>query len=187
MFLLKEKDSGITVSLNDIGFGVSQILPILVQSMLSEDETIIIEQPEIHIHPKLQAELGTLFAECIKEPYNNHFIIETHSENIILRLQKLIRKNVISNNDVAVIYVDKNMNGATCLNLRLDKNGNYNIKIGFAESRKDGSSNAKLANIIEYGKSGQVAKPFMKPAKSASKTKCIEVMKATFDKEVNNI
>ena len=71
--------------------------------------------------------------------------------------------------------------------VRLDKNGNYNIKIGFAESRKDGSSNAKLANIIEYGKSGQVAKPFMKPAKSASKTKCIEVMKATFDKEVNNI
>ncbi len=71
--------------------------------------------------------------------------------------------------------------------VRLDRNGNYNIKIGFAESRKDGSSNAKLANIIEYGKSGQVAKPFMKPAKSASKTQCIEVMKATFDKEVNNI
>ena len=69
----------------------------------------------------------------------------------------------------------------------LDRNGNYNIKVGFAESRKDGSSNAKLANIIEYGKSGQVAKPFMKPAKSASKNHCIEIMKATFDKEVNYI
>ena len=71
--------------------------------------------------------------------------------------------------------------------VRLDRNGNYNIKVGFAKSRKDGSSNAKLANIIEYGKSGQVAKPFMKPAKSASKNQCIEIMKATFDKEVNNI
>ena len=70
--------------------------------------------------------------------------------------------------------------------VRIDKNGNYNIKIGFAESRKDGSSNAKLANIIEYGKYGQVAKPFMKPAKASSKLKCIEVMKSTFDKEVNN-
>ena len=70
--------------------------------------------------------------------------------------------------------------------VRIDKNGSYNIKIGFAESRKDGSSNAKLANIIEYGKSGQVAKPFMKPAKASSKSKCIEVMKSTFDKEVNN-
>ena len=71
--------------------------------------------------------------------------------------------------------------------VRLDKKGNYNIKVGFAESRKNGSSNAKLANIIEYGKSGQAAKPFMKPAKASSKTKCIEVMKATFDQEVNNI
>ena len=71
--------------------------------------------------------------------------------------------------------------------VRLDRHGNYNIKVGFAESRKDGSSNAKLANIIEYGKSGQVAKPFMKPAKSASKNQCIEIMKATFEKEVNNI
>ena len=71
--------------------------------------------------------------------------------------------------------------------VRLDRNGNYNIKIGFAESRRDGSSNAKIANTIEYGRSGQVAKPFMKPAKSSSTSKCIEVMKSTFDKEVNNI
>lgn len=71
--------------------------------------------------------------------------------------------------------------------VKLDRNGNYNIKIGFAETRKDGSSNAKIANIIEYGKSGQTAKPFMKPAKTSSKSKCIEVMKSTFDKEVNNI
>ena len=56
--------------------------------------------------------------------------------------------------------------------VRLDRNGNYNIKVGFAETRRDGTSNAKLANIIEYGKSGQVAKPFMKPAKASSKTKC---------------
>ena len=71
--------------------------------------------------------------------------------------------------------------------VRLDRNGNYNIKVGFAETRRDGGSNAKLANIIEYGKSGQVAKPFMKPAKASSKARCIEVMKSTFDKEVNNI
>lgn len=71
--------------------------------------------------------------------------------------------------------------------VKLDRNGNYNIKIGFAESRKDGTSNAKIANIIEYGKSGQVAKPFLKPAKASSKAQCLEVMKSTFDKEVNNI
>ena len=49
--------------------------------------------------------------------------------------------------------------------VRLDRNGNHNIKIGFSEPRSDGESNAKLANILEYGKHGQPAKPFLKPAK----------------------
>ena len=52
--------------------------------------------------------------------------------------------------------------------VKQDKDGNHNVKIGFSEPRKDGGSNAKLANIIEYGKSGQPAKPFLKPAKSAT-------------------
>ena len=65
--------------------------------------------------------------------------------------------------------------------VRLDRNGNHNIKIGFSEPRSDGESNAKLANILEYGKHGQPAKPFLKPAKSASKSECISVMKSTFE------
>ncbi len=48
------------------------------------------------------------------------------------------------------------------------REGNHNIKVGFAEPRSGGGSNAKLANILEYGKHGQPAKPFLKPAKSAS-------------------
>ena len=48
---------------------------------------------------------------------------------------------------------------------RMDREGNYNVKVGFAEPRRDGESNAKLANIIEYGKHGQPARPFLKPAK----------------------
>ena len=65
--------------------------------------------------------------------------------------------------------------------VRLDRNGNHNIKIGFSEPRPDGESNAKIANILEYGKHGQPAKPFLKPAKSASKSECISVMKSTFE------
>ncbi len=66
-----------------------------------------------------------------------------------------------------------------------DRKGNYNIKIGFSEPRRDGESNAKLANIIEYGKSGQPAKPFLKPAKSSSRKRCVETMKAKLDEEMN--
>ena len=68
--------------------------------------------------------------------------------------------------------------------VKMDRNGNFNIKVGFSEPRRDGGSNAKLANVIEYGKSGQPAKPFLKPAKTASKKQCIEAMKQTFETEV---
>ena len=68
-----------------------------------------------------------------------------------------------------------------------DRNGNHNVKVGFSEPRRDGGSNAKIANIIEYGKSGQPAKPFLKPAKSTSRKPCIEAMKSKLDEEVNKI
>ena len=71
--------------------------------------------------------------------------------------------------------------------VRLDRSGNHNIKIGFSEPRSDGESNAKLANILEYGKHGQPAKPFLKPARSASKSECISTMKSTFEEEVKKI
>lgn len=71
--------------------------------------------------------------------------------------------------------------------VKLDRNGNHNIKVGFSEPRRDGKSNAMLANILEYGKHGQPAKPFLKPAKSASKTACVEAMKRTFEEEVDKL
>ena len=71
--------------------------------------------------------------------------------------------------------------------VRLDRNGNHNIKIGFSEPRSDGESNVKIANILEYGKHGQPAKPFLKPARSASKSECISVMKSTFEEEVKKL
>lgn len=69
----------------------------------------------------------------------------------------------------------------------IDRNGNHDVKVGFDEPRKDGESNAKIANIIEYGKSGQKAKPFLKPAKTASKNTCIEAMKRKLEEEISKI
>lgn len=122
---LVDEYTGVNVSLQDVGFGISQVLPIIVQSMLSRNTTLLIEQPEIHIHPRLQAELGSLLAECIKSPINNQFIIETHSEHLILRLQKLIRKGELKPEDISVIYVDRGAEGSKCLSLRLDKDGDF--------------------------------------------------------------
>ena len=67
---------------------------------------------------------------------------------------------------------------------RLDRNGNFNVKVGFCEPRSDGGSNAKLANILEHGKHGQPPRPFLKPAKIASREACIERMRRVFEEEV---
>lgn len=69
----------------------------------------------------------------------------------------------------------------------MDNNGNYNIKIGFSETRSDGESNAKLANILEYGRHGQPAKPFLKPTRSKTKKRAEQAMKDKFEEEVNKL
>lgn len=70
---------------------------------------------------------------------------------------------------------------------RMDKNGNFNVKVGFSEPRPDGESNAKIANILEYGKHGQPPKPFLKPAKTQARKPGIEAMKEKLEEEIKKI
>lgn len=70
---------------------------------------------------------------------------------------------------------------------RQDKDGNFNVKVGFSEPRLDGKSNSMIAGVLEYGKSGQLPKPFLKPAKSASKNACVDAMIKAFKEEVENL
>ena len=114
------------VALPDVGFGISQLLPFIVQSLVPGEQIISIEQPEVHVHPKLQADLGALLAEVIiNEPHQKQFIVETHSEHLILRLQRLVRKKEIKPEDVSVIYVSRGPEGAKAERLRLDEDGDF--------------------------------------------------------------
>ena len=115
----------VSVAWKDVGYGISQLLPFIVQSLVSEKQIISIEQPEVHVHPKLQADLGDLLAEAIKEPRQNRFIVETHSEHLILRLQRLVYKGKIKPEDVSVIYVSRGPDGAKAERLRLDEEGDF--------------------------------------------------------------
>lgn len=71
--------------------------------------------------------------------------------------------------------------------VKQDQDGNFSIKVGFFKLRKNGESNAKIAYILEYGKSGQLPKPFLKPAKTSSRGPCIEAMKQKFEQEVEKL
>jgi len=119
------RKKSVNVGLPDVGFGISQLLPFVVQSLASEKQIISIEQPEVHIHPRLQADLGDLLSEAIKEPRENQFIIETHSEHLILRLQRLIYEDKLTPDDVSVIYVSRGVEGAKSQRLRIDEEGDF--------------------------------------------------------------
>ena len=102
--------NNLSLDIPDVGFGISQILPIIVQGFLAgSDSLTIIEQPEIHLHPKMQADLANLFSDIISY-HNRNLIIESHSEYMLRRLRLLMAdsKNPykINPSDVAIYYFD---------------------------------------------------------------------------------
>ena len=112
----------IEVSLTDIGFGASQLLPIIVEGIYAnEGSLLLIEQPEIHLHPKLQTALMDFFIDIAKE--GKQAIVETHSEHLILRLQRRIAEGKLSHTDVAVYYFESSENGSKITEVEIDKNG----------------------------------------------------------------
>lgn len=119
------RGNDVDVALSDVGFGISQILPFIVQALAGERQTITIEQPEVHIHPRLQADLGDLLAATVQAPRGHRFIIETHSEHLVLRMQKLVRHGMLRPNDVSILYVSRGENGSKARRLRLDDEGDF--------------------------------------------------------------
>lgn len=104
---------GTEVNIADVGQGMSQALPLIVRSHIGRKNSIIIlEQPELHLHPAAHGDLAELFAKSAKLSEQN-FIIETHAENIILRLRKLIIDNNfgLTSDDVIIYFVNESADG----------------------------------------------------------------------------
>lgn len=125
--VLKDTRSGIEVTPADVGFGVSQVLPIVTELSARTNSIILIEQPEIHLHPAMQAELADLLIESTYSNGNaNQVIAETHSETLILRVQKRIREMSLFPEDVLVLYVDQDDEGRSVIEeLRIDDDGDF--------------------------------------------------------------
>ena len=131
-FQLQFKIRGIESNMIDTGYGLSQILPLLVRlfasniqagkSSKNKETWFLLQQPEIHLHPEAQAELASLFAKSVKT--NNSFLIETHSDYILDRTRIEVRNKKIAPDQVSIIYLEPIKEGVKAHNISIDKNGN---------------------------------------------------------------
>ena len=140
---LRQIHDNLQVSLQDVGVGISQILPVLLHAYGEKNKFIAIEQPEIHIHPRLQADIADVFIESALGDNQNTFLLETHSEHLILRLLRRIREttendfsdwpeelkiacpNGIRPEDVSVLYVEPGEEGAQVTELPITPDGDF--------------------------------------------------------------
>ena len=109
-------DTGTLVTPDNMGLGISQVIPVIVATHSLKNRNIYIQQPELHLHPALQCELADDFISSWKEN-DNTIIAETHSEHLLLRLMKRIRQTsskslgedthlALTPDDVCILYVD---------------------------------------------------------------------------------
>lgn len=145
---LSSEDSDIELQPRDVGIGISQVLPVVVAALEPSAALVAIEQPELHIHPAVQVGLGDLFIKGAKK-HGINFLVETHSEHLILRLLRRIRETTenevppgaigIKPNDVAVIYVQSTDAGVALLPLPIDDTGEFTTRWpkGFFDERAE--------------------------------------------------
>lgn len=120
--LLTDWHSGIRSNLTDVGFGASQLLPVIVAGYYAAERSLlIVEQPEIHLHPKAQTHLGDLLIDISRE--NKKLLVETHSEHLIMRIQRRVADGTISGDSVALYYCEPTTRGTTVRRLHLDRYG----------------------------------------------------------------
>ena len=147
------------VDLPDVGFGVSQVLPVLVQCFYAPPGSIIImEQPEIHLHPAAQSALADVMIDVIKSKENGkarniQLIIETHSEHFLRRLQRRIAEDVISKDQVSAYFADITTIPPKLEELQIDSYGNIRNwpKNFFGDEMGDITSQAKAAMRKKLG------------------------------------
>lgn len=127
---LTVRQSGLPLDIPDVGFGVSQVLPVVLQGFLSPNKSVtIVEQPEVHLHPKMQASLADLFIDIVKESkYTKHIMVETHSEYLLKRLRRRMAEGQVITSDkvsINLFHTRTEEQPATIENLSIEDRGYF--------------------------------------------------------------
>lgn len=134
--LLLDTGTGSLVLPSEVGAGVSQVIPVIVAALQSKADLALVEQPEIHVHPAMQVGLGDLLIDAATRDLGRRtFLVETHSEHLILRLLRRIRETTegelgedaprFSAEKLSVIYVENTPDGVNIRRLRVDELGEF--------------------------------------------------------------
>ncbi len=124
--LVRTHSAKTAVTLPDVGFGVSQVLPVLVQCFYAQPHTtLLLEQPEIHLHPSVQMTLADLFIEAVQSREGGQdraiqLIVESHSEHFLRRLQRRVAEQVIEADQVALYFCERGKDGAVLEPLKVN-------------------------------------------------------------------
>ena len=134
--LIQHKKGKFKINYKYGGLGAENVLPVIAQSVAAKNKVLVFEEPERRAHPGLQVKLADLFVECSK---NNQFIIETHSENLLLGILKNIRDGKISHKDVQVSYVYIDKDQAKIDEIKINEKGHFESswRDGFFTERLD--------------------------------------------------
>ena len=127
-----DQHNDISVEPNEIGTGVSQLMPLVVAAVTQKSGLVACEQPELHLHPRVQVAIGDLLSQNTEHV---NYLIETHSEHLILRLRRRIRQNTdnelpvglkaFSHNEVVINYLEPSKDGVQVRRIRMDEDGEF--------------------------------------------------------------
>jgi energy-coupling factor transporter ATP-binding protein EcfA2 len=125
MLLGDEWHGPTNINIAAMGEGVSQILPIVSKTLFgANDDCILVEQPESHLHPALQAELGDLFID-VTQAGNRQVLVETHSEHLLLRVRRHIAEGTLKPDRVAILFVEKDGDESKVRRLDVNNRGHF--------------------------------------------------------------
>ncbi len=123
-FQLQVTLAGHSVNLIDVGYGVSQALPVIVESVLAaKQRRLLLQQPEVHLHPRAQAALGTFFATLVGNS-DRQFVVETHSDYLLDRVRQEVAKKTLKPEQVMILFFDRQGEKVTVSPIEVDALGN---------------------------------------------------------------
>lgn len=122
-FNIQIKNKGPASNILDVGYGVSQALPLLYPIYSSDYDFYLLQQPEVHLHPRAQAEFGSLICSMITERKKNNYVIETHSDFIVDRIRTEVRSGRVPAQDIAILLFRRNGLETEILQLGINDKG----------------------------------------------------------------